>query len=228
MKLRNPFRGFTKFEWCLWIGSIIIITVAHFAAGSQDWVALVVSLEGVTSLIFAARGDPLAPMLFIIFAIIYAVKSFFVSYYGEMLIYLCMQLPVSVVSFITWLKNINKGDNRVKVGRLSWKKVVVMLALDIAVTIPFYFLLKYFNTANLIPSTVSVATSFAALFLMTLRIPQYALAFVLNDVVMIVLWSMALTQNIGYISLVVCFSIFLINDTYTFISWFRRSKKGEA
>lgn len=222
MKLRNPFKGFTKFEWALWIGSIIAIVVAHFVAGSSDWASLAVSLVGVTSLIFAARGDPLAPVLFIVFAVIYAIKSYFVSYYGEMIIYLCMQLPVSVVSLITWLKNLNKGEHQVKTARLTLKKIVIMLALDIVITIPFYFLLKHFNTANLIPSTISVATSFAALFLMTLRIPQYALAFVLNDVVMVVLWSLALATDVGYISLVVCFSIFLINDTYTFISWLKR------
>lgn len=222
MKLRNPFKGFTKFEWCLWIGSLIAITAAHFAVGSRDWASFAVSLVGVTSLIFAARGDPFAPVLFIVFAIVYAVKSFFVGYYGEMIIYLFMQLPVSVLSLVTWLKNQNRDVHQVKVGRLSWKNVIIMLALDIAVTVPFYFIIKYLNTANLIPSTISVATSFAALFLMTLRIPQYALAFILNDIVMIVLWSMALTKDISYISLVVCFSIYLINDTYTFICWLKR------
>lgn len=221
MKLRNPFKGFTKFEWGLWIGSLVAITVAHFVAGSHDWASLAVSLVGVTSLIFAARGDSFAPVLFIVFAVIYAIKSYFVSYYGEMIIYLCMQLPVAVVSLVTWLKNANK-QHTVTVGRLTWKKIVIMLALDIAITVPFYFLLRHFNTANLIPSTISLATSFAALFLMTLRIPQFALAFILNDIVMIVLWSLALATDVGYISLVVCFSIFLINDTYTFISWLKR------
>ena len=227
MKLRNPFRGFTKFEWCLWIGSLIAIISAHFAAGSRDWASLAASLVGVTSLIFAARGDPFAPVLFIVFAIIYAVISYFFGYYGEMIIYLAMQLPVSVVSLITWLKNQNREEHRVKVGRLNYKIILIMLAADVAVTVPFYFLLRYFNTANLIPSTISVATSFAALFLMTLRIPQYALAFILNDIIMIVLWSLALSRNIGYISLVVCFSIFLINDTYTFISWIKRQRDAE-
>lgn len=225
MQLRNPFKGFTKFEWCLWIGSIIAITVAHFAAGSRDWASLVVSLVGVTSLIFAARGDSFAPVLFIVFAVIYAVKSFFVRYYGEMIIYICMQLPVSVLSLVTWLKNANK-QHTVEVGRLSLKKFALMLALDIALTIPFYFLLKYFNTANLITSTISLATSFAALFLMTLRIPQFALAFILNDIVMIVLWSMTLCEDVSHVSLVVCFSIFLINDAYTFISWLRRQRNA--
>lgn len=228
MKLRNPFKGFTKFEWYLWIGSIIAIVTAHFAAGSSDYASLAVSLVGVTSLIFAARGDPLAPVLFIIFAVIYAIKAYFARYYGEMIIYLAMQLPVSILSLITWIKNLNKNEHQVKVGRITLRKLIIIFALDIVITVPFYFLLKYFNTANLIPSTISVATSFAALSLMTLRIPQYALAFIFNDIVMIVLWSMALAENIGYISLVVCFSIFLINDAYTFICWLKRQRNAAS
>lgn len=222
MKLRNPFKGFTKFEWCLWLGSLAAIIAAHFIAGSNNYLSLAASLVGITSLIFAARGDPFAPVLFIAFAVMYSVISYFSRYYGEMLIYICMQLPISVASLITWLKNLNKGGTQVKTGIFTVKKLLIMLAMNAVVTTAFYFILRHFNTANLIPSTISVATSFAALFFMALRIPQYALFFILNDIVMIVLWGMALSQDIGYISLVVCFSIFLINDTYTFICWTKR------
>ena len=223
MKLYNPFKGFKKFEWALWLSSLAAITAAHFISNGEDVLSLIASLIGVTSLIFAARGDVIAPMLFIAFAIIYAVISYFSGYYGEMIIYLGMQLPVSCASLVTWLKN-RGADAKVKVGTLTPKKLIITLALAVCVTVPFYFLLEYFNTLNLIPSTISVATSVCALFLMSLRIPQYALAFILNDIVMIVLWSLTLAESIDHISLVVCFSIFLVNDGYTFISWLKRQR----
>ena len=226
MKLRNPFRGFTKFEWCLWIGSLAAIITAHFAVLSTDYASLAASLIGVTSLIFAARGDPLAPLLIIIFSVIYAIVSYFFGYYGEMMIYITMQAPVAAASLFTWHRHAEK--NTVKTAKPTLKKVGIMLVADAALTTGFYFLLRYFNTANLIPSTISVATSFAALFFMCLRLPQYALLFILNDIVMIALWSLALAQNLDYISLVVCFSIFLINDAYTAVSWLRRSRKRNA
>lgn len=223
----NPFKGFSAFEWCLWLFSLAAITVCHFAVLSRDWLSLATSLVGVTSLIFAARGDPYAPVLFIVFSIMYAVVSYFLRYFGEMLIYLCMQLPVSAASLITWIKNLDpEKAAEVKTGKFSLKKLGVMLLFDAAITIPFYFLLKYLGTANLIPSTISVATSFGALFFMALRIPQYALIFILNDIVMIVLWSLAVAGDVGYVSLLVCFSIFLINDTYTFICWMKRAKSS--
>lgn len=223
MKIRNPFKGLTKFEWCLWLFSLTAITAAQFGSGSTDYLSYAASLVGVTALIFAARGDPFAIILSICFSVMYATISYFFTYYGEMIINLGLQLPISVASLITWRKNLTKKDGvHVKTGKLTLKKTLIMLALDAIITVLFHFLLKYFNTANLIPSTISVATSFGALFFMALRLPQHALIFILNDVVMIVLWSLALISDISYISLVVCFSIFLLNDTYTFISWLKR------
>ena len=223
--MRNPFKNLTKFEWCLWIFSLTAIIVSFFAVGNDDYATLATSLLGVTSLIFAAKGDVFGVMLMMAFSIIYAVVSFFIGYYGEMIIYIAMQFPSNVVSLISWLKHpSDKGNSEVKIGKLQKKHVLILIPAAIAVTVSFYFILRALNTNNLIPSTVSVCTSFIALYLMILRVPFYAVAFILNDIVLIVLWSLALSTSLNYVSLVVCFSIFLINDTYTFICWTKRQK----
>lgn len=50
-----------------------------------------------------------------------------------------------------------------------------------------YFILRAFNTANIIPGTISVTTSFVAVYLTFRRSPYFALAYAANDVVLIVL-----------------------------------------
>lgn len=226
MKLRNPFKNLTKFEWGLWIFSLSAILTAFFAVKNTDYATLAVSLLGVTSLIFAAKGDVFGMMLMIAFSIVYAFVSFTARYYGELIIYTCMQLPCSVTSLISWLRHpSDKGTSEVKIGKFNRKHLFILIPLAAIITVSFYFILRAFNTANLIPSTISVLTSFVALYLMILRLPVYALAFILNDIVLIVLWSLACTKSLNYLALVTCFSIFLLNDTYTFISWTRRKKK---
>lgn len=229
MKIRNPFKNLTKFEWGLWIFSLTAVTVSFFAVQNTDYATLAVSLLGVTSLIFAARGDVFGMMLMIAFSLVYSFVSFAFRYYGEMIIYLCMQLPCCIASLVSWLKNPSKkGGEEVKVGKLKKLHVIILIPAAIAVTVSFFFILRAFDTANLIVSTVSVATSFVALYLMILRIPFYAVAFILNDLVLITLWSLACVTSLNYVALVVCFSIFLVNDTYTFICWTRRGKKQNA
>ena len=100
-----------------------------------------------------------------------------------------------------------------------------MYALTAIVTVIFYFILKYFNTANMIPSTLSVTTSFIAVCLTFRRSPYFALAYAANDVVLIVLWILAAKENISYLSVIICFVMFLVNDLYGFVSWKRMEKR---
>lgn len=223
---RNPFRQLNTFEWILWTFSLAAIIASFFAVGSTEYANLAASLLGVTSLIFAAKGDAFGLMIMIVFSLTYSFVSYSFGYYGEMIIYLCMQLPCAIASLVSWLRHPSgKGSAEVKIGSFNKKHLAILIPLAAAVTTAFYFILRAFDTANLVVSTISVLTSFVALYLMNLRIPAYALAFILNDVVLVVLWSLACVQNIGNIALTVSFGIFLINDTYTFICWTRRKKK---
>lgn len=103
-----------------------------------------------------------------------------------------------------------------------------MLGLSVVVTIVFYFILKIWGTANLIPSTVSVTTSFIAAYLTFRRSPYYAIVYAMNDVVLIVLWVLAALSDISYVSVVVCFVAFLVNDLYGFINWRKMQRRQSA
>ena len=94
-----------------------------------------------------------------------------------------------------------------------------MVILTIIVTFFFYFILKFFNTSNLFISTISIATSFMAVYLTYKRSSFYALAYATNDLVLVILWYLASLSNPMYISVVICFCIFFINDVYGYINW---------
>lgn len=117
----------------------------------------------------------------------------------------------------------NKAE--VAVNRLPRQEVPGMLLLSVAVTVLFYFILAYFQTANIIPSTLSVTTSFLAVYLTFRRSPCFALAYAANDVVLIILWILAAKENTGYLCVVICFVMFLINDLYGFLNWHRMEKR---
>ena len=183
---------------------------------------LIASLIGVTSLIFNANGNPFGQLLMVVFSILYGIISYTFSYYGEMITYLGMTLPMSVFALVSWLKNPYNGKkSEVKVNSVSKTEVLFMCVITTIVTVLFGFILEYFNTANIVPSTISVTTSFIAVYLTFRRSPWFALAYASNDIVLIVLWIMASLYDTRYISVVVCFFAFLINDIYGYVNWCR-------
>lgn len=217
---------FSKGEIALWLSSVCVIILSFIAFSGSDILSLIASLIGVTSLIFLAKGNPFGNVLMIIFSILYTVISYTFAYYGEMITYMGMTAPMSLFALVSWLKNpYGNKKSQVKISSLTRKGLAVGIILTVAVTFIFYFILEAFDTANIVPSTISVATSFFAAYLTFKRSPFYALAYAANDVVLIVLWVMATLENAEYLSVLICFVVFLVNDLYGFMNWRKMEKK---
>ncbi|MDE5780476.1 MAG: nicotinamide riboside transporter PnuC [Lachnospiraceae bacterium] len=220
---------FTKGEIVLWCVSIALINASFFLFDRENFLTLVASLIGVTSLIFNAKGNPFGQFLMVIFSILYGIISFTFSYYGEMITYLGMTAPMAVFALISWLKNPYNGNKaEVKVNSLKFKEIIFMILLTLIVTFIFYYILSAFHTPNLILSTISVTTSFLAVYLTFRRSAFFAIGYAANDIVLIVLWILATFSDISYLSVVICFVIFLANDIYGFVSWSKMQKRQEV
>ncbi|MBR1736750.1 MAG: nicotinamide mononucleotide transporter [Firmicutes bacterium] len=218
---------FSKGEIMLWGSSVTAIIVSFLIFRGESYMTLAASLIGVTSLIFAAKGNPIGQFLMVIFGLMYGVISYNYAYYGEVITYCGMTMPMSLFAFISWLRNPYEGNRaEVKVNSVGTAEVLFMILGAMIVTVLFYFVLDMFGTANIIISTISVATSFIAVYL-TFRISEYfAAAYALNDIVLIIMWIMASIEDKKYISVAVCFTAFLVNDLYGFLNW-RKMKKRQ-
>lgn len=218
--MKKLLKYFSVGEWALWGTSVALIIISFCVFDRVNYLTLCASLVGATSLIFNAKGNPVGQAIMIVFSVLYGIISFGFAYYGEMITYLGMTAPMAVVALVAWLKNPYGGKrSQVAVGGVRGREWAVMLAVAAAVTVAFYFILRAFNTANIIPSTISVTTSFVAVYLTFRRSPYFALAYAANDVVLIVLWSLAAAEDISYLSVIICFVMFLVNDLYGFFNW---------
>lgn len=217
-------KNLNAFEKWLWLISAIVVTASFLIASDRDYMTLTASLVGVTALIFMAKGDVLGQLLSALFSVFYAVVSYKFSYFGEMITYLGMTAPASIIAVITWIKN-PYSEKQVKISRLTGKKIFWIIILSIPVTVLFYFILKFLGTSNLIVSTLSVTTSFLASMFSIFRSPYYAVAYALNDIVLIILWILASVSDISFLPMIFCFLMFLINDLYAFYNWLKIEKE---
>lgn len=220
---------FTKTEKILWCTSAVAVTLAFLLFDRTQYLSYIASMIGITSLLFAAKANPVSQVLIIVFSGLYGYISYGFAYYGEMITYLGMTMPMAVLALVSWLRNPFQGNHsEVQIDAIGPQEIAFMTVLTAAVTVIFYFILAHFHTANLLPSTLSVTTSFLAVYLTFRRNPYYAAAYAANDLVLIVLWTMASFEDHTYVSVAVCFLAFLANDIYGFISWRRMERRQRA
>lgn len=213
---------FTKGELALWGGSIGLVLGAFLLFDRGSPLILAASLLGVTSLLLNAKGNPLGQVLMVAFSLLYGYISWGFAYYGEMLTYVGMTAPMSLYALVSWLRNPYKGRrSQVEIHRLTRLEALAMALLALLATTAFYFILARFSTRNLLPSTLSVTTSFLAVYLTACRSPYFALCYAANDLVLILLWGLTALEDRACLSTAACFAVFLLNDGYTFVNWRR-------
>ena len=224
MNMRWFWKDLTVFERVLWLVSVGAIASAGALAGG-DPLSVLASLVGVTSLLFVAKGYVCGQILMVIFSVMYGVISLVFRYYGEMITYLGMTAPMAVVTAVSWYRHPYAGTREVAVSHLTRRQAVLLPILTVVVTLAGYALLAALGNAQMLFSTISVATSFIAAALTFCRSPYYALGYAANDVVLVVLWVLAAAADPAYWSMVICVALFLINDLYGFVNWRRMQRR---
>lgn len=221
--MKQLLKYFKWYEYLIYFIALTSNIVVFLLTSSTDYLNLIASLIGVTALAFLAKGNVVGQFLTVIFSTIYAYISYNCAYYGELITYLFMTTPIAVISIISWLKHPFEGNKSdVEINEIKSKEYILLGGLSLVVTVVFYFILDALGTDNIYVSTLSVFTSFTASYLMFRRSRFYAIAYALNDVVLITLWVVKTVQNINYITVVICFIMFFVYDMLGFINWTKR------
>ena len=110
-KIKKIWLYFSVWEKCLWSGSIILIALSYVQFDNGNPLMLMASIIGVTSLIFDAKGNPFGLVLMVVFSLMYGCISLTFSYYGEMLTYVGMTMPMSVFALVAWIRNPFGGNH---------------------------------------------------------------------------------------------------------------------
>ncbi len=206
--------------------SVVAIIGCFVFSVDKNYLSLASSILGVVTVVFTSKGLFLAPVLSVVYSVIYTIISVSQRYYGEAIIYMLIMIPMQVITIIGWFKNKKQDSDIVEVGKVSKKEYLILGGVTVALTFAFYFLLKWLDTAELVVSTISLITSALATYLVFRRCSYYALFYVLNDIILIVLWTIAMSrEGVAFLPVVVSFYVFFINDVYGFIRWKKQERE---
>ncbi len=179
--------------------------------------------------ILLAKGKYACYIIGIISTFFYAYVSFTNHYYGEVIISMCCTLPLMIVGLVNWLKHQDDSDT-VVIKDISKKEIIIVLLSQAILFTGYYYLLKVFNTNNVLVSTFSIVASLIATYLTARRSENGFIGFIINDIILIVLWSIPVfTGDLTIIPVVLCPILLLINDIYGVYNWkkIKSEQRGE-
>lgn len=120
----------------------------------------------------------------------------------------------------SWVTHKNEETDTVEPNQISKKEWLILTVINAVGFVLLYYLLKYFNTSQLIISSLSMITSLMATYLIVRRNKYSFLFYVANDVILILLWGMPVIQgNLLLLPMLIDPVILLINDSYGLKNW---------
>ena len=188
----------------------ILVVLSIFIFFERNFLSLSCSFIGCFAIFSLAKGFFFAPMINVVFDILYIILSYTQCYYGEAIIYIAMTLPIDLYSSFAWIKNKSKESEIIKINKIKKVEWIFFWIGTAVLTIAFYFILKALNTSQLITSTISFITSAMAGYFLIRRSHYYSLTYSFNDIVLIILWGLACINDISYIPMVICFISFFV------------------
>ncbi len=131
--IKKVLHYFSTGEILLWIFSVALILIAFYMFGGNGFLSLIASMIGVTSILLNAKGNPVGQLLMIVFSLLYGIISYSFSYYGEMITYLGMTMPMAAFALISWLLHPYKGNrSEVQVNVLHKTETVLIILWTLA------------------------------------------------------------------------------------------------
>ncbi|MCR5146112.1 MAG: nicotinamide riboside transporter PnuC [Clostridia bacterium] len=218
-------KSWTKLEKVLLFGSILLISIVGIICKS-DILTTLCAIVGVVTVLLLAKGKNLGQIFGVLIAILYSIVSFKNRYYGEVMIYLIIMLPMHIIGIFSWFRHKNEKTDSVEVNKISKKEWIIVALLFSGIFVGIYYLLKAFNTNELIVSTISVLASLFACYLQ-IRRSRFSFGFyMINDIILMVLWGIPVVKgSIVLLPILLDPTINFINDSYGFYNWRKMEKE---
>lgn len=220
-------KEWTNFEKILLFGSMLTIVIVGIIFKS-DLLTLSCSLIWALTALLIAKGNNLCRLFGILADTLYSILSFNNQFYGEVLVHVIF-LVMDIIWVISWIHHKNIETNFVKINNIKRKELTIAAFVFLFLLIWMYYLLKFFNTNELIISTISVVLTLYALYFLVRR-SKYSLVFYLFcDITLILLWGIYVFQgNIELVPIFLNSIILFINDSYGVYNWRKVEKLQEA
>ncbi len=229
MNIKEFFKKLNWFERIFPVVAIIIIVVSFAVQSERNWLSLTTSLMGIIAFFCVAKGFFIAPILSICQSVLYLILSVSQNFYGEMIL-AAFYIILNIFTIFLWIKNRNKEDrNYVEVNKINKYEYILIFPVLALVGLGCYFMLKAFNTSELLTSTFSMMASLASAYLVLRRSSYYSVGYIINDVIVVVLWSLTI-KNVGleFLPTIVGSALYFVNDIYGLVNWKIMEKKQNS
>lgn len=221
--IKNEIQNWKPLE-IIWLITACLIILSLSIYWKENLVGIISSLSGIVCVILTGKGKLSSYIFGMINTVLYAYIAFTATYYGEVMLNIFYYVPMNIIGFIMWSRNINQNNQEVVKTQLKNKYKVLIFTLSFIAVFLYGLVLKQLGGS--LPFADSASTVFAvtAQILCVKRCTEQWIMWILVNILNISIWAINFSQGGDNIATLLMWRVFLINAIFMFIKWHRESK----
>lgn len=224
--IKQELDGWKKLE-VMWLALAIAVTVGLSIYWKDNWIGIAAAVTGVACVILTGKGKMSSYIFGMINTVLYAYVAFGAKYYGEVMLNLLYYVPMNIVGWVLWKKNMDADNNEVIKERLNNKWRIVLTVLSVVGIFLYGLLLKVLGGSLPFVDSMSTVLSVVAQILCVKRLMEQWAVWIIVDVVTVFMWAVEFAKGGESVATLIMWSVYLINAIIMFVKWNKESKKGE-
>ena len=220
--IETELRGWTMFEkiWMLVCVSVIL-TLSLYWDGSL--IGIISAVTGVLYVLFNGKGKLSSYLFGIINTLGYSFVSFKTGYYGEVMLNMLYFLPMCIIGWCMWQKNIDSASGEVIKKRLTFMGSIITYSLTAAGVILYGYILGALGGTLPYVDSMSTVISITAQILCVRRYAEQWILWTVVNAITVVMWAVSFANGGESVATLLMWIIYLLSGIIMYIKWLRES-----
>ena len=196
--------------------------------GGDSAMAVISATCGAISVVLTGKGKLGTYIFGGIQCALYAIISYRATYYGETLLNVFYLLPLEVVGFMQWKKNMNSENAEVVKLKMTWRQRIFWTLILAAGTIILGLILKRFNDAMPFMDAFTTVGTMIAFVLTVKRYSENWWIWIAINVATVIMWVGNVLEGgeNASVATLLMWSVYLVNSVIMLIRWMREANRN--
>jgi len=199
--------------------SIIVFIIFHAYYRNDNPIAVISAICGITYTFIAGKGNPICYLFGVTGSAFYCILSFQNNLWGNLLLYAVYYLPMQIVGFFKWNKNLKDGENTIIKIKLPKKELCLLISLLTIISFFVYITLVFSHDANPILDSITTVFSIGGMYLTVRRAIEQWLFWLGVNILTLAMWISIAMSGVRVYSTIIMWAVYLVLAVYFYFDW---------
>ncbi len=198
---------------------VILFVIIHAILRQDSFAATISALCGITYTFLAGKGLPKCYLFGVTGSGFYSFLSFQNALWGNLLLYLGYYLPMQILGYFRWNKNLQKSKKEIVKIKLPKKEFFLLILILLCMSIGVYYVLLSLNDTNPLLDSITTVFSIGGMYLTVRRAIEQWIFWMIVNTLSLAMWVNVALSGARVYSTIIMWAVYLFLAIYFYKEW---------